>query len=106
MDKIHEKNKFWFEIAFQITWNERKKFSLHHRTRYLSEIAESNRKYDVTAWAKNKLLKKLYGIYKTIETVSLNTRAEQSRNHDDSVLPTAVESWKAGAAENKILKLY
>jgi methylmalonyl-CoA mutase len=40
-----------------------------HRTRYLSEIAENNRKYDETALTQVEVAQKLYGIYKTIETV-------------------------------------
>jgi methylmalonyl-CoA mutase len=39
------------------------------RTRYLSEIAESNRSYDATAQAQSQTAQKLYGIYKTILTL-------------------------------------
>src|SRR5690606_7939199 len=39
------------------------------RTRYLSEIAENNRKYDEKASAQQQVAQKLYGIYKTIESV-------------------------------------
>ena len=39
------------------------------RVRYLSEIAESNRSYDVWAKKQSALAQKLYGIRKTIETV-------------------------------------
>ncbi len=39
------------------------------RTRYLSEIAESNRSYDATAKAQSETAQKLYGIYKTILTI-------------------------------------
>jgi methylmalonyl-CoA mutase len=44
MDKVHEK-KFWFEINVQITREMSEKIFVipPHRTRYLSEIAESNR---------------------------------------------------------------
>ncbi|MES2485861.1 MAG: methylmalonyl-CoA mutase family protein [Bacteroidota bacterium] len=41
-----------------------------HRTRYLSEIAENNRKYDTTAASQQEVAQKLYGIYKTIESVA------------------------------------
>ncbi|PQJ32724.1 methylmalonyl-CoA mutase [Nonlabens arenilitoris] len=40
------------------------------RTRYLSEIAESNRAYDNTAAAQSKVAQTLYGIYKTIESLT------------------------------------
>jgi methylmalonyl-CoA mutase len=40
-----------------------------HRTRYLSEIAEQQ-KYDVSAVSQEQVAQKLYGIFKTLETVS------------------------------------
>ncbi|MBP6073015.1 MAG: methylmalonyl-CoA mutase family protein [Flavobacterium sp.] len=40
-----------------------------HRTRYLSEISENNRKYDATAMTQVEVAQKLYGIYKTLESV-------------------------------------
>ncbi len=40
------------------------------RTRYLSEISENNRAYDKTAIGQAEVAQKLYGIFKTIETVS------------------------------------
>lgn len=43
------------------------------RTRYLSEIAESNRAYDAFAKAQQKTAQTLYGIYKTIESVTNQT---------------------------------
>ncbi len=39
------------------------------RTRYLSEIAESNRGYDAFAKAQQETAQRLYGIYKTIESI-------------------------------------
>ena len=39
------------------------------RTRYLSEIAESNRLYDKTANTQVEVAQKLFGIYKTLESV-------------------------------------
>jgi methylmalonyl-CoA mutase len=40
------------------------------RSRYLSEIAENNRSYDESVEAQTEVAQKLYGIYKTIETVA------------------------------------
>ena len=40
------------------------------RTRYLSEIAENNRSYDKRASSQAEVAQKLYGIFKTIETIS------------------------------------
>ena len=56
------------------------------RTRYLSEIAESNRAYDTTANTQVEVAQKLYGIYKTLE----------------SVLDTAPVLDKAGIASESI----
>jgi len=43
------------------------------RTRYLSEIAENNRAYDKKANTQVEVAQKLYGIYKTLESVLGNT---------------------------------
>ena len=43
------------------------------RTRYLSEISESNRAYDRRSEEQSEVAQKLYGIYKTIETISGKT---------------------------------
>nr|WP_314839410.1 methylmalonyl-CoA mutase family protein [uncultured Flavobacterium sp.] len=105
MDKVHEKTDSDLKSTFQITREMSEKIFVipPHRTRYLSEIAESNRKYDVTALSQEQVAQKLYGIYKTIETVANKTpELNKAGINDDSVLPTAIELEKAGAAENKI----
>ncbi|MFD0991331.1 methylmalonyl-CoA mutase family protein [Mariniflexile jejuense] len=48
------------------------------RTRYLSEIAENNRNYDSNAKKQVEFAQKLYGIYKTIESV-LNVIASETK---------------------------
>jgi len=40
------------------------------RTRYLSEISESNRSYDDKANSQVEVAQKLYGIFKTLESVT------------------------------------
>ncbi|MDX1768524.1 MAG: methylmalonyl-CoA mutase family protein, partial [Arenibacter troitsensis] len=40
------------------------------RTRYLSEIAESNRAYDKKSFQQAELAQRLYGVFKTIQTIS------------------------------------
>lgn len=71
MDKIVEKTGADLKSTFQITREMSEKIFVipPHRTRYLSEIAENNRKYDETALTQVEVAQKLYGIYKTIETV-------------------------------------
>jgi isobutyryl-CoA mutase len=71
MDKIVEKTGADLKSTFRITREMSEKIFVipPHRTRYLSEIAENNRKYDETALSQVEVAQKLYGIYKTIETV-------------------------------------
>ncbi|AXT19332.1 methylmalonyl-CoA mutase [Flavobacteriaceae bacterium AU392] len=72
MDKIVEKTemdelKSTFEISKEMS---EKIFVIPpSRTRYLSEISENNRAYDKTGNAQVEVAQKLYGIYKTLESV-------------------------------------
>ncbi len=73
MDKIIEKTKAQsLTSSFEITDEMSEKIFVipPARTRYLSEIAENNRSYDDWGVEQSKTAQKLYGIYKTIETVS------------------------------------
>ncbi|MBP6424454.1 MAG: methylmalonyl-CoA mutase family protein, partial [Flavobacterium sp.] len=74
MDKIVEKTGAELQSTFEITREMSEKIFVipPHRTRYLSEIAENNRKYDETALSQVEVAQKLYGIFKTIETVNGN----------------------------------
>ena len=71
MDKIVEKTGADLKSTFEITREMSEKIFVipPHRTRYLSEISENNRKYDETTLSQVEVAQKLYGIYKTIETV-------------------------------------
>ena len=72
MDKVEEKTKAGLNSTFEITREMSEKIFVipPHRTRYLSEIAENNRKYDEVALSQQDVAQKLYGIFKTIETVA------------------------------------
>ena len=72
MDKIVEKTEADLKSTFEITREMSEKIFVipPHRTRYLSEIAENNRKYDETALSQVEVAQKLYGIFKTIESVT------------------------------------
>ncbi|CAN1554441.1 Sbm Methylmalonyl-CoA mutase, N-terminal domain/subunit [Flavobacteriaceae bacterium] len=74
MDKIVEKTESDLKSTFKITREMSEKIFVipPHRTRYLSEIAENNRKYDATSLTQQKVAQKLYGVFKTIESVSGN----------------------------------
>jgi isobutyryl-CoA mutase len=75
MDKVVEKTGADLKSTFAITREMSEKIFVipPHRTRYLSEIAENNRKYDETVLTQVEVAQKLYGIYKTIESVSKKT---------------------------------
>ncbi|KQC33932.1 methylmalonyl-CoA mutase [Nonlabens sp. YIK11] len=68
------------------------------RTRYLSEIAESNRSYDQTAEVQSKVAQKLFGIYQTILTL-----VEQNENVSSSGSREQFITEK-GLNEEEILK--
>jgi methylmalonyl-CoA mutase len=72
MDKIVEKTGADLQSTFEITREMSEKIFVipPYRTRYLSEIAENNRKYDETVLTQVEVAQKLYGIYKTIESVA------------------------------------
>ena len=72
MDKIVAKTGADLKSTFEITREMSEKIFVipPHRTRYLSEIAENNRKYDETALSQVEVAQKLYGIFKTIESVT------------------------------------
>jgi methylmalonyl-CoA mutase len=74
MDKIVEKTNSELQSTFEITREMSEKIFVipPHRTRYLSEIAENNRKYDETALTQVEVAQKLYGIFKTVESVNGN----------------------------------
>ncbi|PNQ73378.1 methylmalonyl-CoA mutase [Hanstruepera neustonica] len=71
MDKLVEKTKTDLKSTFHISNEMSEKIFVipPSRTRYLSEIAENNRSYDKTANEQVEVAQKLYGIYKTLETV-------------------------------------
>lgn len=72
MDKLVEKTETDLNSTFEISKEMSEKIYVipPNRTRYLSEIAENNRAYDKKSDDQVKVAQKLYGIYKTIESVS------------------------------------
>ena len=93
MDKVVEKTDSDLKSTFTITKEMSEKIFVipPHRTRYLSEIAENNRSYDETALSQQKVAQKLYGIFKTIESVSGKVPQINKAGIDDStVLPSGI----------------
>ncbi len=101
MDKIVEKTESNLHSTFEITREMSEKIFVipPHRTRYLSEIAESNRSYDEIALSQQKVAQKLYGIFKTIESVSGKIPQINKAGIDDS---TVILSAAEGLDENRI----
>jgi len=94
MDKIVEKTDSELKSTFEISKEMSEKIFVipPHRTRYLSEIAENNRSYDESALSQQKVAQKLYGIIKTIESVSGKIPQINKAGIDDStVLPTGIQ---------------
>jgi methylmalonyl-CoA mutase len=71
MDTLVEKAEADLKSTFEISKAMSEKIFVipPNRTRYLSEIAESNRAYNKTANQQVEVAQKLYGIFKTIESV-------------------------------------
>lgn len=98
MDKVVEKTDSDLKSTFEITKEMSEKIFVipPGRTRYLSEIAENNRNYDETALSQQKVAQKLYGIFKTIESVSGKIpQITKAGIDDESVFLSGVEGLRA-----------
>ncbi len=89
LDKLNQKTSANFKSSFNIEKEvSEKQFIIPpNRTRYLSEITENNRAYNKWSIAQQHIAQKLYGIYKTIETVA----------------DASIELNKTGIQEDRIL---
>ncbi|MEM1001856.1 MAG: methylmalonyl-CoA mutase family protein, partial [Bacteroidota bacterium] len=85
MDKIVEKTEAELKSNFVISKEMSEKIFVipPARTRYLSEIAESNRAYDKIANDQVEVAQKLYGIFKTIGSVLDGVVSEAKESHLD-----------------------
>ena len=81
MDKIVEKTEADLNSTFEITNEMSEKIFVipPKRTRYLSEIAESNRSYDETALSQAEVADKLYGLQRSIDTLKESSVADKDR---------------------------
>ncbi len=92
MDKVVEKTGADLQSDFHISKEMSEKIFVipPSRTRYLSEIAENNRAYDKTAITQVEVAQKLYGIYKTICSVTDTSSLRLSKNGiDEEILQNA-----------------
>ncbi|MDX1463216.1 MAG: methylmalonyl-CoA mutase family protein, partial [Marinirhabdus sp.] len=94
MDQLVKKTKTDLNSTFQITDEMSEKIFVipPARTRYLSEIAENNRAYDATAVNQAKVAQQLFGIFKTIETVSGTTPTLDKSGIDTDALSSSTEN--------------
>ncbi len=90
MDTLVKKTGTQLSSSFEITKEMSEKIFVipPSRIRYLSEIAENNRLYNQKVTEQMKVAQNLFGIYKTIDSITQNK----------------VELTKAGLNENQILK--
>ncbi|MEM5566774.1 methylmalonyl-CoA mutase family protein [Psychroserpens sp. AS72] len=88
MDKLVEKTDTDLNSTFQISDEMSEKIFVipPARTRYLSEIAENNRAYDKTANEQVEVAQRLYGIYKTLESVVGSTPELDKAGINDEIL--------------------
>ncbi|WP_299680106.1 methylmalonyl-CoA mutase family protein [uncultured Tenacibaculum sp.] len=94
MDKVVEKTGADLKSTFEITKEMSEKIFVipPARTRYLSEIAENNRAYDKRVDDQEKVAQKLYGIFKTIESVSEGTVALDKSGIDETSIQKTDEN--------------
>ncbi len=88
MDKLLEKTKTGLQSHFEVTNEMTEKVFIipSSRTRYLSEIAESNRNYDTQVVSQAEIAQRLYGIYKTLESITnVSLGLTKSGLEEDSV---------------------
>tara|TARA_R110000850_G_scaffold151976_1_gene275009 strand:+ start:5 stop:3046 length:3042 start_codon:yes stop_codon:yes gene_type:complete len=81
MDKVVEKTSAKLESTFEITNEMSEKIFVipPSRTRYLSEISESNRSYDEWALNQADVADKLYGLHTSMATLKNSTIADRDR---------------------------
>lgn len=95
MDKLVEKADADLKSTFQISDEMSEKIFVipPSRTRYLSEISENNRAYDQKANTQVEVAQKLYGIYKTLESVLESTpELDKAGISSESVTCSVVEN--------------
>jgi len=93
MDNIVEKTKASLKSTYQITDEMSEKIFVipPARTRYLSEIAENNRAYDAKVTHQVEVAHKLYGIFKTIDSVLETSISLDKNGLDEAVLESATK---------------
>ncbi|MDC8006210.1 methylmalonyl-CoA mutase family protein [Aureisphaera galaxeae] len=92
MDELVEKTEADLKSTFENTDEMSEKIFVipPARTRYLSEISENNRAYDVRATEQVEVAQKLYGIYKTLESATDTKLSLTKHGIDEDVLNASI----------------
>jgi methylmalonyl-CoA mutase len=88
IDKIVEKTGADLKSTFEITREMSEKIFVipPNRTRYMSEISENNRNYDVWVNEQAEVAEKLYAIQKTISTLTAGDSSIASQSQNDDII--------------------
>src|SRR5690625_3262625 len=112
MDVLHEKAGFVGKSEFKITDEMSEKVFVipPARTRYLSEISENNRIYDKNSKQQTEVAQKLYGVYKTLVTISeleenSDTLLNKNGLEEEALLNVAKEKKESDPAKLQIIEL-
>ena len=94
MSELQEKTETDLRSSFEITDEMSEKIFVipPARTRYLSEISESNRGYDKKAGEQAEVAQKLYGIFKTLESVTDQVPMLDKAGIDNESMTTSEEN--------------
>jgi methylmalonyl-CoA mutase len=112
IDKIVEKTGADLNSTFEITREMSEKIFVipPHRTRYLSEISENNRKFDAWVNEQAEVAEKLFAIQKTIQTISSTQEASIVKilqaEFDRMKLNLDPKNWKLIESWSDRVKLY
>jgi methylmalonyl-CoA mutase len=82
IDKLNEKTEAKFQTTFELTAEQSEKVYIipPNRTRYLSEIAETNRAYDAWVNRQSEIAEKLYGL-----NIALTALREGENNENNEI---------------------
>ena len=82
IDKLNERTQAKFQTTFELTAEKSEKVYIipPNRTRYLSEIAETNRAYDAWVNKQSEIAEKLYGL-----SIALNALREGESNENNKI---------------------
>lgn len=108
MDKIVENSEADLHSTFEVTEDMSEKIWVipPKRTRYLSEIAESNRDYDSWVEKQVEVAEKLYGYHKVLENTSDSLRGSIKEEMDKLLLDLDPHNWQIIQGWEDKKKLY